>query len=93
MASASDCRDPADVQPMELTRARMPWFIRSQAARKHRDIQDESGSVHRAYFAVETQTLGIETQRVQSSETWIKFCTLSNSGLKFLKIMRLLYSF
>lgn len=51
MASASDCRDPADVQPMELTRARMPWFIKSQAARKHRGIQDdESSSVHRAYF-------------------------------------------
>ena len=93
MASASDCRDPADVQPMELTRARIPWFIRSQAVRKHSDIRGESRSVHRAYFAVETQTLGIETQQVQSSEIWIKFCTLSNSDLKFIKITRLLYPF
>ena len=35
MASAKDWRDPADVQPMELTKAKMPWFISSQAAREH----------------------------------------------------------
>lgn len=57
MASARDCRDPADVQPMELTRARMPWFIRSQAVRKHNDIQDDKGSsVHTAYFSAEINT-------------------------------------
>lgn len=50
MASASDCREPADVQPMELTRARMPWFMRSQAVRKHSEVQDESSSVYKAYF-------------------------------------------
>jgi hypothetical protein len=35
MASAKDWRDPADVQPMELTKAKMPWFISSHAAREH----------------------------------------------------------
>lgn len=55
MASAKDCRDPADVQPMELTRARMPWFIRSHAVRKHSDIQDDKGSSGlTAYFSAET---------------------------------------
>lgn len=39
MASAKDWRDPADVQPMELTRAKMPWFISSQATREHRDAK------------------------------------------------------
>lgn len=79
MASANDCREPADVQPMELTRARMPWFMRSQAARKYSKVQDESSSAYKAYFAVEMQTLGTEIQKFKSSETWIKFCTLSNS--------------
>lgn len=31
MASVSDCRALAEGHPVEVTRARMPWFISSQA--------------------------------------------------------------
>lgn len=31
MALVSDCRALAEAQPVEVTKARMPWFISSQA--------------------------------------------------------------
>lgn len=31
MASVRDCRALADAQPVEVTNAKMPWFISSQA--------------------------------------------------------------
>lgn len=31
MASVSDCRALAEAQPVEVTKAKMPWFISSQA--------------------------------------------------------------
>lgn len=37
MASAKDFREPADIQPMELTRARIPRFINSQAVGQERE--------------------------------------------------------
>lgn len=52
MASDSDCSEPADMQPMELTRARMPRFISSQAAgrgeerRGGDEMATEVGSEH-----------------------------------------------
>lgn len=91
MASARDCRDPADVQPMELTRARMPWFIRSQAVRKQRDIGSERGSVHTACFAVEIHW---ELKHIRSNQGKYMgtFFILSNPDLKFIKITKLVYS-
>lgn len=31
MASVRDCRALAEAQPVEVTKAKMPWFINSQA--------------------------------------------------------------
>lgn len=31
IASDKDCSDPADIQPIELTKAKIPLFINSQA--------------------------------------------------------------
>ncbi len=31
IASHKDCSDPADIQPIELTKAKIPLFINSQA--------------------------------------------------------------
>lgn len=36
MASVSDCRALAEAQPVEVTKAKMPWFISSQAGGGHR---------------------------------------------------------
>lgn len=90
MASARDCKDPADVQPMELTRARMPWFIRSQAVRKHSDIGSESGSEHTAYSAVKTHWE--QKHSMTNQGKYGPFFILSNPDLKFIKITKLVYS-
>lgn len=37
MASVSDCRALAAAQPVDVTSARMPWFISSQADRRRRE--------------------------------------------------------
>jgi hypothetical protein len=40
MASVRDCRALAAAQPVDVTNARMPWFISSQAgeSKRERDI-------------------------------------------------------
>lgn len=37
MASVRDCRALAEAQPVEVTKAKMPWFINSQAGGGDRD--------------------------------------------------------
>lgn len=41
MASVRDCNALADAQPVEVTNAKMPWFISSQAAGEKREGEEK----------------------------------------------------
>lgn len=59
IASVRDCRALADAQPVDVTKAKIPWVMRSQAGKRGERGRDQHGvMLHRLHPPADSSCLG-----------------------------------